>query len=186
MFPDPVPYIDGCSMVSTFPGSGFFMSSAGMEGYLKKGESIMERLLTLKKPRFLLANVPHLNLHSDDPAKSYIGLSFMTDDWQTLKSYFIHHWGPIWVAGKHFEFKRGNENHRFKITVPGLYTVEGNQNVLIDDRLIQTGDVIKLETGNHIIKNRGSPGLTSLKWGENLYRPAEKPVFDRIFMGPFL
>jgi hypothetical protein len=110
----------------------------------------------------------------------------MTDDWQTLKSYFIHHWGPIWVAGKHFEFKRGNENHRFKITVPGLYTVEGNQNVLIDDRLIQTGDVIKLETGNHIIKNRGSPGLTSLKWGENLYRPAEKPVFDRIFMGPFL
>jgi hypothetical protein len=167
MFPDPVPYIDGCSMVSTFPG-------------------IMERLLTLKSPRFLLANVPHLNLHSDDPAKSYTGLSFMTDDWQTLKSYFIHHWGPIWVAGKRFEFKRGNENHRFKITVPGLYTLEGNQNVLIDGRLIQTGDVVKLATGNHIIKNKGSPGLTSLKWGENLYRPAEKPVFDRIFMGPFL
>lgn len=186
MFPDPVPYIDGCFMVSSFPDSGFFMSSAGMERYLKKGEPIMEKLLTLKNPRFLLANVPHLNLHSDDPAKSYTGLSFMTDDWQTLKSYFIHHWGPIWVAGKRFEFKRGNENHRFKITVPGLYTVEGNQNLLIDGRLIQAEDVVKLETGNHIIKNKGSPGLTSLKWGENLYRPAEKPVFDRIFMGPFL
>ena len=146
----------------------------------------MERLLTFKKPRFLLTNVPHLNLHSDVPAKSNTGLFLMTEDWQTLKSNFIHHWGPIWVAGKHFEFKHGNEKHRFKITVPGLYTVEGNESVSIDGRLIQSGDVVRLEAGNHIIKNQGSPSLTSLRWGENLYRPAEDPPLDRIFLGPFL
>jgi hypothetical protein len=186
MFPDPVPYIDGCFMVSSFPDTDLFLSSAGMEGYLKVGEPIMEGLLTAKKPRFLLANVAHLNLHTDAPAKSYKGISLMTKDWQILKANFIHHWGPIWVAGKQFRFKNKNEMKRFKIAVPSIYTIEGNESVFIDGRLIQIGDVVSLKAGDHIIKNQNSPGLTSLRLGENLYRPIVDPPIEHIFLGPFL
>lgn len=186
MFPDPVPYIDGSFMVSSFPDTDLFLSSAGMEGYLKVGEPIMEGLLTAKKPRFLLANIAHLNLHSEAPAKSYKGVSLMIKDWQILKDNFIHHWGPIWVTGKQFKFKNKNEIKRFKIAVPGIYTTEGNENVLIDGRLIQIGDVVSLKAGDHIIKSQNSPGRTSLRLGENLYRPIVDPPIERIFLGPFL
>jgi hypothetical protein len=186
MFQDPVPYIDSCAMVSSYPNIRFFMSSAGMEAYLRGGKPIIEKLLNEKMPLFLLANVPHLNLHLDDPAKSYSNLTFMEEDWHALKSYFIHHWGPIWVVGKKFEFGSAFESYKFKITVPGVYTVEGNDKVLIDDRIIKAGDTVKLETGNHSIMNQGTPGLINLRWGEHLYRPAEKPISSRIFIGPFL
>lgn len=186
MFPDPVPYIDGCSMVSSYPKVGFFMSSAGMEGYLKAGKPIMKKLLNTKKPRFLLANVPHLNLHSDGPEASDTNLFFMAEDWQALKAYFIHHWGPIWVAGRQFEFKRNYESYKFNITVPGVYTVDGNENVLFDGKLIHAGDTVELETGIHTIRNQGTPGLTKLLWGDHLYRPSEKPASNRIFSGPFM
>lgn len=186
MFPEPVPYIDGCSMVSSYPNVGFFMSSAGMEGYLKGGKPIIEKLLGEKRPLFLLANVPHLNLLLDDPAESDTNLAFMEEDWHALKSYFIHHWGPIWVVGKQLEFGGEFENHKFKIIVPGVYTIEGNEKVLIDDRIINAGDTVKLATGNHSIMNQGTPGLINLIWGDHLYRPAEKPISNRIFLGPFL
>lgn len=186
MFQDPVPYIDGCSMVSSFPNVGFFMSSAGMEPYLRGGKPIIEKLLDKKMPLFLLANVPHLNLHFDDPAKSYTNLAFREEDWHTLKSYFIHHWGVIWVVGKQFEFGSEFENYKFKITVPGVYTLEGDEKVLIDDRMINAGDTVNLETGNHSIRNQGTPCLINLRWGDHLYRPAEKPISTPIFIGPFL
>ncbi len=186
MFPDPVPYIDGCSMVSSYPNVGFFMSSAGMEGYLKAGKPIMKKLLNKKKPLFLLANVPHLNLHSNGPAESGFNLVFMADDWQALKSYFIHHWGSIWVVGRRFEFKREYESYKFSIIVPGVYTVEGNENVLIDGKLIHAGDTVELKTGTHTIRNQGTPGLTKLLWGDHLYRPSEKPASNRLFIGSFV
>jgi hypothetical protein len=186
MFPEPVPYIDGCFMVSSYPDVGFFMSSAGMRGYLKGGKPIMKRILDEKRPLFLLANVPHLNLQSDDAAKSDTYLALMTEDWQTLKSNFIHHWGPIWVVGKHFEFTGEYESQKFSIMVPGVYTLEGNENVVIDGRLTAAGNTVELEAGDHVIGNQASPGSVDLKWGHNLYRPAEKPAADLIFLGPFL
>jgi hypothetical protein len=186
MFPDPVPYIDGCSMVSSYPKVGFFMSSAGMERYLQAGKPIMKKLLNTKKPLFLLANVPHLNLNSDGPEASDTNLVFMAEDWQALKAYFIHHWGPIWVAGRQFEFKRDYESYKFNITVPGVYTVDGNENVLLDGKLIHAGDTIELEAGTYTIRNQGIPGLTKLLWGDHLYRPSEKPASNRIFIGPFM
>jgi hypothetical protein len=186
MFPEPVPYIDGFSMVSSYPKRGFFMESIAMERYLKDGEPIMEKLLHQEKPLFLLANVPHLNLYSHIPTKSDTGLSFMEDDWQVLKSYFIHHWGVVWVVGRRFEFERENSNHKFRITVPGLYTVEGNVNVIIDGKLLNAGDTIKLETGTHIIGNIENVGLVNLRWGDSIYKPDAKPVSDHLFLGPFL
>jgi hypothetical protein len=186
MFPDPVPYIDGCSMVSSYPKIGFFMSSAGMEEYLKNGTPIMKKLLHTKKPLFLLANVPHLNLHSDAPEESDTHLRIMTDDWQALKTYFIHHWGPIWVVGRRFEFKRNYESYKFSIAVPGVYTVEGDKSVMIDSKLIQAGDTIDLKTGTHTITNQETSGLIKLRWGDHLYRPSEKPMSIHSFIGPFL
>ena len=186
MFPNPVPYIDGCSMVSSYPKTGFFLSSIGMEGYLKAGKPIMEKLLHQEKPLFLLANVPHLNLYSHTPAKSDTDFCFMEDDWQVLKSYFIHHWGAVWVVGKRFEFERKNENYKFKITVPGLYRVEGDVNVIIDGKSLTAGDTVKLETGAHTVGNLEHVGLVNLRWGDNIYKPEVEPVSDRLFLGPFM
>jgi hypothetical protein len=185
IFPDPVPYIDGCSMVSSYPNVGFFMSSAGMGYYLRAGKPIIEKLLNNKKPLFLLENVPYLNLHSDDPVKSDINLALMIADWHALKLNFIHHWGPIWVVGKHFEFKHKHEIYKFKITVPGLYTVEGDENVLVDGQMISTGSAIELKAGDHTICRQKTTGLINLRWGDNLYRPAERPASDSIFLAPF-
>jgi len=186
MFPNPVPYIDGCFMVSSYPDVGFFMSSAGMEGYLKNKKPIMEALLNDKRPLFLLANVPQLNLHADNAAESDTHLRFKADDWQALKSNFIHHWGPIWVLGKHFEFKGKFESNTFQITVPGVYTVEGNGKVMIDGHLISAGNTVKLDIGDHCIRNQETPGLINLKWGDHLYQPEEEPAPGQIFLGPFI
>jgi hypothetical protein len=186
MFPNAVLYIDGCSMVSSYPDLGFFLSSAGMEAYLKMGKPVMEKSLNSKKPLFLVANVPHLNLHSDTPAKSDTNLKLLTEDWQTLRSYFIHHWGPVWVVGKRFEFNSENEKQRFRIDVPGLYTLEGNKNVLIDGTLIRAGDVITLEAGEHSISNDGTIGAINLRWGDNLYKPSKEPDISDFFIGKFL
>ena len=186
MFPKPVAYFDCCFVVSSYPDMGFFLSSVGMEIYLKTGQPVMEKLLNTKKPLFLLANVPHLNLHSEVPASLYTDLTFKTEDWQALKSYFIHHWGPIWVVGKRFEFKSENEKQKFKIDVPGIYTLEGNQNVLIDGSLIRAGDIITLETGQHIIRNEETIGVISLKWGDHLYQPSKEPLIKCFFIGKVL
>ena len=103
-----------------------------------------------------------------------------------MKSYFIHHWGPIWVVGKQFEFDRENEEQQFKIEVPGLYTLEGNQNVSIDGLLVRAGDVIKLETGQHSIDNRGCIGKIILRWGDYLYKPSKDADINNFFIGKFL
>jgi hypothetical protein len=186
MFPEPVAYIDCCSVVSSYPDMGIFLSSAGMEAYLKTDQPMMDKLLKTKKPLFLVANVPHLNLHFDAPVSLYTDLTLNTEDWQTLKSYFIHHWGPIWVVGKRFQFKSENEKQIFRIDVPGIYTLEGNQNVLIDSSLIRAGDIIKLETGPHTIRNMEHIGMINLKWGDYLYKPSKEPVIKNFFFGKVL
>jgi len=185
MFPDPVPYIDGCSMVSSFPKVGFFMSSAGIRPYLEDGDPVLKNLLVDKKPMFLLANVPHLDLHSHEPPKSFVGLALLEEDWVALQSYFIHHWGPIWVMGKEFNLRPETLSQNFEISTPGLYTVEADTEILIDGKLYHTGDVVRLEQAPHIIEATGTDVTIKLRWGDHLYRPKSEPSWTRLFLGPF-
>src|SRR3546814_15815286 len=44
-------------------------------------------------------------------------------DASALREGFIPHWGPLWVAGRHFP--AGSAARDFTIYAPGRYTVEG-------------------------------------------------------------
>ena len=102
-FPDAVPYIDGCSAISSYPKVGFFMSTWGMEKYLKADQPIMRDLLKTQSPVFLFANVPSLDLSLPrENSFTAINYALLEEDWQTLRANFIHHWSLIYVAGKDF------------------------------------------------------------------------------------
>lgn len=185
MFPEPVPYVDKCSMVSSYPKVGLFMSVAGISNYLRRGEPIMDGLLTKEKPLFLLANSFLLDLNSTEAPRSVGGQVLLDADWTALKSYFIHHWGPVWVVGKQFSLGSAVEPRYFQIVAPGLYTVETETDILIDGTLYRQGDVVWLEEGAHTAGAGGVTATIRLRWGDHLYRPDSEPEQTNL-LAPFL
>lgn len=187
IFPEPVSYIDGCSMVASYPNAGFFMSSWGMENYLRTNKPIMKDLLIKYQPLFLLANVPQIDLSlPKSKAVSYAKYSLLEDDWMVLKSNFLHHWGPIYVVGKQFDFSSVVSSQIFNILISGEYTLEGKQNVLVDGLIYRPGDIITLKKGKHTITGYYKSGKVALRWGKHLYKPSTLPPSDPIFFGVFL
>jgi hypothetical protein len=185
MFPEPAAYVDKCSMVSSYPKVGFFMSAAGMRNYLRRNEPIMERLLAEKKPIFLLANFFMLDLSSDEAPRSTGGEALLEADWTALKSYFIHHWGQVWVAGKQLDLGPAAEPQHFEIIAPGPYTVESPADISIDGTSYRNGEVVRLDEGSHTAGAGGATTTIRLRWGDHLYRPDSEPEKTNI-LGPFL
>ena len=180
IFPQPVPYLDCPAMVASFPQVGFFMGSKGVELYLKEGRPVLSEALRTRKPVFLLANAPYLDLHPEQRPVTPAGLALVEEDWIALKSYFIHHWGPVWVVGKQFDFAREGEPRSFEIITPGTYTLEADGEVQIDGTVYHQGEVLGLEEGSHTVKGEGAVGTVRLRWGDHLYCPSEKldgPLF---------
>lgn len=174
IFPKPVPYVDRFSMVSSYPKVGFFITVAGMRNYMKRAEPVFPRLLPEKKPLFLLENCGSndiLDLTSSKPPKSKFGHALLEEDWAALKSYFIHHWGPVWVVGKQFNLDPAPGECSFDIIVPGLYTVESQTGIIIDGTSYHNGDVVRLEVGHHTVGSGGPATTMNLRWGDHLYRP---------------
>lgn len=187
IFPEPVPYIDGCSMAASYPSAGFFMSSWGMEGYLEAKKPVMRNILERRQPLFLLSNVPELDLAlSRSDAVSTRGYSLLDQDWTVLQSHFIHHWGRVYVLGQEFEFSPTTDSRNFQILVPGAYTLEGETAVLIDGDSYAPGDVIDLNKGRHTIALLQNPGKVVLRWGRHLYKPDIRPSPGPLFLGPFV
>src|SRR3546814_3970348 len=67
-------------------------------------------------------------------------------DASALREGFIPHWGPLWVAGRHFP--AGSDARDFTIYAPGRYTVEGAA-ARIDGELLASGRVVELTRGTH-------------------------------------
>jgi hypothetical protein len=184
LFPQPVPYIDRCSMVSSFPKIGFFMSTWGMENYLKSNTPIMSKLLNNYKPVFLLANSEWLDLSLSRETAYHAGrYSLLEEDLTILKENYIHHWGIVYIAGKQFYFDSKLKSHIFQIIIPGIYTYEGDIEATIDGNLYQNEDIIQLEKGYHFISPLKFPAKIILRWGDHLYRPAKNPNTTPIFFG---
>jgi hypothetical protein len=184
MFPRPVPYIDRASMVASFPKIGFFMSSWGMETYRGAGRPLMRGLLTEHHPVFLLANVNSLRL--DRPwaktgkRKQY---PLLPADYWVLRDNFVHHWGALWVAGKNLNAAVSGQAYRFEILIPGTYTVEAAVPVMIDGVERRPGAKVQLNARRHTLVSQTAPARIVLRWGRDLYRPAEAPIADRLFRG---
>jgi len=97
-FPEPVPYLDRASMVSSFPSAGFFMTSYHLERYIQGKERTLEQIVTGSGAEFLIANTPGLDLRLPyEEAVFTRGIQLTNSDWDFLKREFRHYWGPIFI-----------------------------------------------------------------------------------------
>lgn len=182
LFPEPVPYVDRCAMISSYPKAGFFMSTWGMRAYWSLGRPIMEDILRREQPVFLLANSPGLELRMPESLARRDPYQLRPEDRETLRSNFVHHWGLLFVLGKTLVLQ--GSAAPFEILVEGLYTLEGERDVQIDGLPVAPGESLRLATGPHTIQGGSVPGeQVVLRWGERLPRPAEPPVAQPLFTG---
>ncbi|MCH9648533.1 MAG: glycosyltransferase family 39 protein [Deltaproteobacteria bacterium] len=180
MFPEPVPYIDRCSMVASFPKKGFFMSSWGMESYLESGKPILQEVVEEERPLFLIANVPSLWFFLSDEQADQMRYSLLPEDRQVLRNNFIQHWGWLFVAGKQLQLD-GIAWQQFEILIPGPYTLESPVAVEIDGHNVDPGGVLHLDVGLHQVKPPTEASAITLRWGDHIYRPEHRPIPQRLF-----
>ena len=178
VFPRPVPYIDRCGMVASFPKVGPFMTTFVMADYRRAGRPICEERLRRQRPAFVLHNTPAFALQVRQrriPGKSY---RLLRRDFKILRSHYVRHWGPLWVAGKRFR-ALGDQPVAFDLLVAGTYTVESKRVVELDGRAIAARGTVDLAQGRHRIRcvNPGDDGkdTVTLRWGDHLRRPKRKP-----------
>lgn len=182
IFPEPVAYIDRCSMVSAFPKAGFFMSSWGMENYLAAGRPLMREIIERDQPAFLLANVSYLEEAFDDPGSAEEPPILLAQDVAVLRDNYIPHWGPIHVAGKTLR-REGAAARPFEILIAGTYTLEAAGAVLIDGRIVRPGEQVSLNRGRHRLQASAPATDIVLRWGANLPRPDERAPVGPVFRG---
>jgi hypothetical protein len=163
IFPEPVPYIDRCSMVSSFPKVGLFMSTWTLEDYRLRGKPIMAELLAREQPRFVLANVASLDLHQPEFDIDDSIYALLPDDFAVLRDNFVHHWGPVWVAGKRITLDDKHATVTVDMPIGGPYLVEAAAPVRIDGVLRSAGDTVDLQPGAHTVAvDRAADGGTGV------------------------
>ena len=182
-FPEPVPYLDRSSALASFPQVGFFMTTWGLHAYLERRQPVLREAVEQKGPPLLLANHPLLNPeHVVHPASSKDSLYLLPEDRAALVGAYVHHWGPVFVAGKHLE-AGATGSAQFDLPIPGRYTVEARGPVSIDGRTVPPGGSIDLARGRHWADVAPAAEPATLRWGERLYRPAEAPPREEFFLG---
>jgi hypothetical protein len=181
VFPEPVPYIDAVSMLASFPKFGFFMSSWGFEKYRSAGEPIFPTLLRREQPKFLLAN--------HDAFRDVTGAGPRTEpdrlfdeDIRALRDNYIPHWGWIFVAGKRMAVSPDG-GQQLEILVAGPYTIEAKGDVVLDGGRYGPGARVDLAQGTYDIRSPDGAQVVVLRWGVDLYRPAEAPLPQRELRG---
>lgn len=178
IFREPVAYIDRCSMIGSSRKQGIFMSSWNTEVYRAEGKPIMRGILVSQRPAYVLVNSPML-----EAALPRIGNDnrLLPEDAQVLRGNFIHHWGPVWVAGK--RLVPGEGPTPFEVLIAGDYTLEAAEAVMIDGKPVAPGMVIRLDAGQHsLAASSREPVL--LRWGDHLHRPRSAPPTGELF-APF-
>jgi len=185
IFPSPVPYIDRCLMISSFPMAGIQMTTWDLDAYRGNARPIMRQILAGKHPVFLLANTVVLDLSKPwgTRPRFFRFSPLLREDFSTLQENYIRHWGILYVAGKRFLFPEGGTEKPFEMLIPGVYTVEADKEVWIDGKRYLPGARVSLETGDHRIGTNGTEMEVAIRWGEDLYRPPYPPPAQPIFFG---
>src|SRR5688500_164057 len=178
IFPEPVPYLDRCGMVSSFPGANIFMSTYVTAAYRRGGVSLMPGIVATRQPRFLVANVPALELDKPWAHVSSSRHRLLREDFEFLQSNFVHHWGPIWVPGKRMTLRAGAVVP-VTIVVAGEYTVESEAPVRIDGIGVAPNQVVELAAGTHHVVGTGALTLRS---GARLPSPATPLPAQGLFL----
>jgi hypothetical protein len=182
----PVPYIDRCSMISSFPSVGLQMTTHDMERYSKTNNPIMRDIIVQQKPVFIVANIVYLDLglpYNEKVKDIFFNYPLLEKDFQVLKHNYIHHWGKLYVSGKHFTFNSGNKEEEFEILIPGIYTVESTENIKVNGVNYRNGDIICLDNAIYTITPMKIPSEVTIRWGDNLYKPDYDASLQPIFFG---
>jgi hypothetical protein len=182
VFPAPVPYVDRCGMVASYPKVGPFMSTWGLEAYRAAGRADLTALLTTRRPQFVLANVSSLRI--DKPADASSPYRLLPDDDAALRENFVHHWGPLWVAGHAVSVPAGvvvSFHHR----ILGDYRLETPNAVRLDGVRVAPGAVVSLAEGRHEVSVDGGSAasvvLRTVTAGPPPAAPAPKePLFKAL------
>ena len=165
LFPKPVAYFDFAGMVSAFHKANVFMSTWGQTRYRNgETESYAEAIARRDVP-LLLANNQVLMRNQSDKGPAW---ELLPADAALLRTAYLQHWGPIWIAGH--RFAAGSAAKDFVLPAGGTYRLAGTA-AQIDGRRIEPGSSVNLSRGQHRFVPLG-PGETELKWGSNLPRPA--------------
>jgi hypothetical protein len=174
LFPSPVRYIDRSSMLPSFPKTGFFMSTWGVEGYLDGDQPDLARAIAREQPPLLLLNSPLLE-EAVAPTGLALSSHLLPRDAKALRSNYIEQWGPLWVAGKKLPVETG----QFDIEIVGRYTLECQGARQIDRADTPCGGTINLAPGAH----GWAGGAATLRWGDHLPTPVEPLPAEPIFYG---
>jgi hypothetical protein len=180
IFPRPVPYIDRCHMLATYPKTGLFMTLDVLQAYREQGEPIMRSLVEREQPLFLLANVSGLTLDRTWEELSQLPHHMLREDFDYLRASYLHHWGPVWVAGARVPVEAGN-TVAFEIPVTGTYTVESIDSVQLDDEMVGPGPVRWLKRGTHRVRSQMAAQSVVLRIGDHLHRPRGPPPPEPVF-----
>ncbi|MCI0429726.1 MAG: hypothetical protein L0210_04175, partial [Rhodospirillales bacterium] len=174
IFPEPVPYLSGRFTIASFPNVGFFMSSWGMEGYEAANRAMLAEPIAAQRPVFVFADaIPlYAALERVDLPPELPRL--VEADRAAVAENYIPHWGWVYVAGKQFAFE-SVAAREFSVLVPGIYTLEGTGEAVIDGRSYRPGETVRLDPAIHSIAPGSAPARLTLHWGDHLHRPAEPP-----------
>jgi hypothetical protein len=170
IFPRPVAYFDSPGMMVDYPKANFFMSSWGVMKYRAGAEPTFLEVMSRETVPLLITNREPLIRNQNGPGPAP---ELLPQDAAALRQGFVHHWGPIWVAGQRFSPAQTAE--QFVVHAPGTYTLEGAA-ARIDGQEITPGSTVQLARGTHRFV-RSKPGEVVLRWGAHLVKPT-RPFQD--------
>jgi hypothetical protein len=173
IFPQPVPYIEGFGVLADYPRVGFFMSSWGVENYRRAGQPVLSTLVARHQPVFVLADSPSLYAALAPGVEVDPDRAFLPEDTRFLRANYIHHWGMVFVAGKHLRSAEAAAG--FDVAIAGAYRLEADAPILIDGNSVAPGDSIALSAGAHRVGFGGSAEAT-LRWAQASTVPALPPT----------
>ena len=171
MFPRPVAYIDRCSIIASFPQAGLFMSTWWFENYIAARRPVMRDLLISKHPVFVVVDSPLLSDALEGDSRSAAGAGLMPADRETLRSNYVHQWGPIWIAGKQLALARAEQQAEFLI--PGGYVLEAAAPILFDAHAIVPGEIVQISAGEHMTAAQSGVQRITFRWA------AARPVREK-------
>lgn len=179
VFPEPVPYIDRCGMIASFPKVGPFMSTWSLENYRGRGAALFPGLLAARAPVLVVDNVGGLALGAPAASRGTGAHALLPADFAVLRDNYVRHWGPLWIAGKRVHVDAGVDVH-VDFAVPGRYVVDSA--VSVDGVDVGAGVVVDVALGDHVLRATSS-GDVEFRAAAARPPPLHAPPSRRVFTG---
>lgn len=177
VFPEGTHYFDYSDMLAPMHKANFFMTIWGYQAYLESARRDLVGEMERVAVPLVLSNHALLANAFDPPAEP--GPALKPADVEALRNNYVHHWGPLWVAG--YTIAAGETQMPLRVRVPGIYTVEG-VGVTIDGTYYRPGMTMTLSRGEHLVDNAAASAAI-LRWGDHLAVPAGAAPSGAIFRG---